>query len=428
MGYTKQLYGSFYQNSNSANCVSGGTFGISGADTNLTWSDNKINLPGGHKYFLETNWINTNFDAVTNRATAQFYNETAGEYIGCQGMAQPFTSTNWESADPYCYAYFAPTEDSEVSIKWVGASGSPQQSAVYTKIYVRSIPDNMPGYQWCALNMSGDQTGSPIAIDSKIAFEKVAGTLDVSSNEITLVAGNTYLLRCKFGRQMTTANDYGDISWYREDTGAYIGTQSLQRGLNSATQVPCTGEAFAVITPDSNINVSARLKDGDPVTKVLADRSYAWVEKIDRLGTKDKKWSITGLQTNQDNPNSGDRVNLIDEGGNISFNDTTHIATLPGGRLYYMRANAHMSTNNDTDFNTMGLYNETTSSFLSGPVRAFLIPVTFTTANSCSCNTNATWITPPTDSYEMSWKLWTEKSCFRLWATVCNKMFIMSLD
>jgi len=30
MGYTKQLYGFFYQNANSANCVSGGTFGISG--------------------------------------------------------------------------------------------------------------------------------------------------------------------------------------------------------------------------------------------------------------------------------------------------------------------------------------------------------------------------------------------------------------
>jgi hypothetical protein len=171
-----------------------------------------------------------------------------------------------------------------------------------------------------------------------------------SNSQITLKAGNTYILRAVIGR-LQSSSTWAQFKWYDVTNGVYVGAEGFSEVVNSSGAIGSTNVPTAYVTP--NVNTTYELRQ--TTVNTITVNAYASMEVIQVNPTIAVQATATGtLNTDYIQVEKSSDQSFLSSGSDINFQVITatnsgipHSAgvfTLKAGKTYLLEATLCVNT------------------------------------------------------------------------------------
>ena len=194
-----------------------------------------------------------------------------------------------------------------------------------------------------------------------------------SNSQVTLTAGNTYILRAVIGR-LTSSSTWAQFKWYDVTNGAYVGAEGFSEVVNSSGAVGSTNVPIAYVTPNVNTTYELRQTTSNTITV----NAYASMEVIQvnpkiavqatATGTIDTSYAKYTRSSQQTGATTNTVIvcNVLENTGGlaVSVNTSTGRVTLTAGKTYRLRGGVPGWTASSGGRPAFMWYNETDSTWI----------------------------------------------------------------
>lgn len=397
---------------------------------NYNTGNNRITLKSGKRYKLSAG---TRVDASNSSyATAiRFYDHTNGDYIdgdyaqtgyGSRALVIPTTFTSNICDEQVTYAMIQPSTDIDISVRLVNAA---QNAIIISDNDTWVIIEEITGHYFFGVKPTGNNQNVGSGTSTfDIAFNNRYGSLsyNAGNDRITLKANKTYKLEADI-RIDSANNAYAAVvSFYDHTNGETIQGSYSKSGYGSrASKVPVTDTtphtsnaqvSTAIITPDTDIDVSVRLTGNNQNVVVYSD-SDSWVSIEEIYVGADYFYGVkpSGNDQSVGSGTSNFDIKFNARYGSLSYNDANDRITLNANKLYVIIANGRIDAANSSYAANLYFYDHTNGELIFGGysepgygTRALVIPNTYAASHICD-DRITTAVIAPTTNIDISYRL-----------------------
>ena len=287
-----------------------------------------------------------------------WYNADTNVLIGAPAMSHDYGTGNvgFGSSGP-ATAVITPNTDTRVEVRCITAGGGGCESNSTTY-----------GQSWASIEVIAGQlavTGSSVdfgnavlasnqavSAGNDVNFTYQAGNLPYASSSFTLFAGRTYNLESTLAQNGGVSNGDVTYQWRDNTNGALIGNTGGYLSPNVSTNEAYAGQASAIITPTTNINVSVRIISAT-TGNVKANSSYAKVTQLGANATTEYSVNSLGNFTSDTVIISGTLSEYINH-VNVAQSTSGRSLTLPNPANVNLQRIVYINNTGTTPFNMYG--------------------------------------------------------------------------